>query len=102
MWIWENTLNSILLIMLLLSLSLQVYLLINLVHWLKHLTKDREVGTKQRISQSDAEIGVDKEPFTQDRADGLTVEDVEWAVERGATSEDEIFRMVKDHKELIG
>ena len=47
----------------------------------------------------ESSIGVDKEPPTKERGDKLTLEDIDWAMEQGAKSEDEIFRMVKEHKE---
>ena len=44
-------------------------------------------------------VGVERESKPRERGDMLTEDDVAWAIEQGATSEDEIFRMVKEHKE---
>lgn len=53
-------------------------------------------------SDSDSyDVGIEFPPPDRGRADGLTTEDIEWAIEQGATSEDEIFKLVKEHKEQV-
>lgn len=34
-----------------------------------------------------------------DRADRLTTDDIAWAIEQGAKSEEDVFRLVNEHKE---
>lgn len=51
---------------------------------------------------SDKDIGVVKEAFAQDRSDGLTTDDIEWALEKGAKSMEEVLNLVRDSKKDLG
>lgn len=69
------------------------------------LRKLNPVGQKQIRYQPDNtdeaidyETGVDYPKPDRGRNDSLTLEDIEWAIEKGATSEDEIFKLVDEHK----
>lgn len=59
------------------------------------------VSQLTNLDDVDYETGVDY-PVTIERPGNLTEEDIEWAVEKGATSEDEIFRLVVEHKKELG
>lgn len=47
------------------------------------------------------DIGIDFPKPDRGRTDELTPEDVEWAIEKGATSEDDIFKLVAEHKKEL-
>jgi hypothetical protein len=72
------------------------------------LRKLKPVGLEQTRYQLnnteediDYETGIDYPKPDRGRNDNLTLEDIEWAIEKGATSEDEIFKLVNEYnKEL--
>lgn len=51
------------------------------------------------VEVDESSIGVFPETFQQPRADGLTLDDIGWAIEQGAKSEQEIFELVREDKE---
>lgn len=55
----------------------------------------------KEIDNVDYTTGIDLPIPDRGRPDGLTIEEIEWAIEKGATSEDEIFNLVKEHKEQL-
>ena len=50
---------------------------------------------------TDYETGIDYPPDSR-RDDSLSGEEIEWAIEKGATSEDEIIKLVLEHKKELG
>lgn len=45
------------------------------------------------------DTGVDYPLPDRGRADGLTTDEIAWAIEQGAKSEEDVFRLVNEHKE---
>jgi hypothetical protein len=50
-------------------------------------------------SIADADLGVVHEKSSVSNDNALTLDDIDWAIEQGATTLDEIYTLVKDQKE---